>query len=319
MKMKSEIERQVKECAAFLRAHDHYCLVCHVNPDGDALGSAYALAGILQKLGKSCQVACCGTGIAAYDFLREGLQPWGEQVDAVVAVDTASVQQWGAVWERFGRCDYAIDHHVSHEDYSPGLLLDPDAAATAVLIAALADALGVQPDVQIANAIFTGVTTDTGCFKYSNTNIEAHETAIAMMRCGAETVRINQLMFETHSRPEMEMWRRILDDIEYHFDGRVACVAVTLQMRRESGYYEEDLGELASIPRQIEGVVCGLTIKQKDEETYKISIRTNAAMDAQELARKFDGGGHLRAAGCTIYGSLESVRARLLDAAGELL
>lgn len=317
--MSEAYERQIAAAAAFLSEHDDYAVVCHINPDGDALGSACALVGVLEKLGKRCSIVCASEIPEVYNYLFNGLKLECEAPQTVVAVDIASLGQWGAAWSKFNRCDLAIDHHSSHENYSQLEVIDPQAAATAVIICYIADALGVKLDKDIANAVFTAVTTDTGCFKYTNSNIESHQIAIRAMEAGADTATINRLMFETKSRSEMEIWRMIMDGIEYKSGGKIAIATVTLAMRKKAGFYNDDLGELASIPRQIEGVVFGITVKQQARGLYKISIRTNRGGSARALAQQFGGGGHENAAGCTIAGTKEYVKAALVSAAETIL
>lgn len=307
--------------AVFLAQRDNFHIICHVNPDGDAIGSAVGLALVLYGMGKKTKVLCASEIPYAFDFLWKNLPQDCAAHETIVSVDTASVGQWGALWADYNRCDLSIDHHISHaqERFEDVLVLDADAAATGVVILKLIQALGADLTPPIADALFTAVSTDTGCFKYANTNVGAHAAAIALTQAGADTETITRRMFETKSRSEMEMWRMVLDSIKYYSGGRIAIATVTLKMREKAGFYNDDLGELASIPRQIEGVECGVTLKQVSRGVYKISIRTNEKLSAEEICKAFGGGGHIRAAGCTIRGSQAEVRAQLIAKAEEQL
>ena len=274
---------------------------------------------MLSALGKKTRVVCGSEIPAQYEFITQRFAQECGEAKTVVSVDTASLGQWGNAWAQYGRCDLSVDHHVSHESFEGMLVLDPDAAATSVIMLRLARELGVELTADMADAIFLGITTDTGCFKYANANIGAHEAAIEAMRAGADTLGINRRMFETKSRSEMEIWRMIMDSIEYHAGGRIAVVTVTRAMREKAGFFNDDLGELASIPRQIEGVACGITIKQQARCHYKISIRTNDGLSAQQIAAQFGGGGHNAAAGCTIKAPLLRVKYELIKKVEELL
>lgn len=311
----------LKTAAEFLKKRDNFHIICHVNPDGDAVGSAVGLALILHGLGKKTKVCCAGEIPNVFDFLWEKLPQDCETPETIVSVDTASVGQWGKLWTDYSRCDLSFDHHISHvqERFEDLLVLDSDAAATGVIILRLAKELGAVLTPAIADALFTAVSTDTGCFKYANTNVGAHAAAIELTETGADTETITRRMFETKSRSEMEMWRMILDSINYYSDGKIAVVTVTQKMRKKAEFYNDDLGELASIPRQIEGVECGITLKQLSRAIYKISIRTNEKVSAEEIAKAFGGGGHIRAAGCTIRGSQAEVREKLIAKAEEQL
>lgn len=312
-------EMTKKEVLSFFERNDRYIIVCHVNPDGDAIGSALGLAGVLEAMGKACKVACASPFPQPFSFLRKGLRLSMEKEsenggETIIAVDTASTGQWGALWQQYGRCDLSIDHHSSHENFSDLEYNDFSAASTTVIIHELATLAGITSP-EIADAVFTGLTTDTGCFKYPNTDIRAHEVAIAAIRQGANVKMINKLMFETKSKSEMELWRMILNSIEYFCDGKIAIVTVTQAMRKKSGFSNDDLGELASIPRQIEGVIFGITIKQQNRSSCKISVRSNSGASSQRLAAMFGGGGHENAAGCTIKGSQKQVKQLLVEAA----
>ena len=312
---------EIHKAVAFLKERDHFHIICHVNPDGDAVGSAVALALILHGLGKKTRVCCAGEIPHVFGFLQKTLPQDCETPETIVSVDTASIGQWGALWAEYNRCDLSIDHHISHaqERFEDLLVLDPEAAATGVIILRLAKLLGANLTHAIADALFTAVATDTGCFKYANTNVGAHAAAIELTEAGADTETITRRMFETKSRSEMEMWRLILDSIKYYSKGKIAVVTVTQKMREKAGFYNDDLGEMASIPRQIEGVECGITLKQISRAVYKISIRTNEKLSAEEIAKAFGGGGHTRAAGCTIRGSQAQVREKLIARVEEQL
>jgi len=305
----------------FFEKRDNFHIVCHVNPDGDAIGSAVGLALLLHGMGKKTKVCCASEFPSGFDFLFQKLPQDCETAETIVSVDTASIGQWGNLWARYGRCDLSIDHHISHseERFEDILVLDAEAAATGVIVLQLAQQLGATLTPLIADALFTALSTDTGCFKYANTNIGAHAAAITLTQAGADTETITRKMFETKSRCEMEMWRMMLDSIKYYSDGKIAVVTVTLNMREKAGFFNDDLGELASIPRQVDGVECGITLKQVARAVYKISIRTNEKLSADEIAKTFGGGGHTRAAGCTIRGSQTEVRNRLIAKTQELL
>jgi len=315
------VGEELKTAAEYLQKRDNFHIICHVNPDGDAVGSAAGLALILHGLGKKTKVRCAGEFPHVFDFLSLRLPQDCETPETVVSVDTASVGQWGKLWADYNRCDLSFDHHISHaqERFEDILVLDPKAAATGVIILQLAKELGAELTPDIADALFTAVSTDTGCFKYANTDVGAHAAAIELTEAGADTETITRKMFETRSRSEMEMWRMILDSIKYYSDGKIAVVTVTQKMREKAGFYNDDLGEMASIPRQIEGVECGITLKQLQRAVYKISVRTNEKLSAEEICKAFGGGGHTRAAGCTIRGSQIEVRDKLIAKAEEQL
>ncbi|MBQ3140393.1 MAG: bifunctional oligoribonuclease/PAP phosphatase NrnA [Clostridia bacterium] len=308
-----------RQAAELLVSRDDFAILCHVNPDGDTLGSAYGLAGMLEKLGKRVCVHCGSTPEPKFDYLREGLALACTQPQTVVSVDVATPELLGGLREVFPKVDLLFDHHGSGTEFAPIVVRDADASSATVVMLRMCELLGVEPDTQIADALFTGLTTDTGCFRYSNVTAEAHRAAIRLIEAGARTALINRWMFETKSRAEMDFTRLALDTLEYVCDGKVALLYVTDEMRRKSGFYSTELGEIPQFPRRVEGVVCGITVKQVENEVFKVSLRTNSELDATVLAGRFGGGGHVRAAGCTLRGSLKEVRERLIAAAQELV
>lgn len=317
--MKRALKANYERAARLLRERDNFHIICHVNPDGDAVGTACALNGMLASMGKKASVVCASPIPESFEFVTGRFENTCEEAETVISVDTASAEQWGGLWEKYGRCDLAIDHHVSHTPIDALSVVDASSASASIMLFPLAECLQIALTADMADAIFLGLTTDTGCFKYANTDERAHNAAAECIRLGADSLDINRRMFETKTRAEIEMWRMILNSIEYRLDGRIAMTTVTQTMRRQSGFYNDDLGELASIPRQIKGVECGITLKQLRRGVYKISIRTNGDLDAQKIAKFFGGGGHKNASGCTIRGAVGEVKKALVAKAEELL
>ena len=173
--------------------------------------------------------------------------------------------------------------------------------------------LGVEMDEQIADCIYTGLSTDTGCFRYSNATARTHRIAADMIDCGADAPIINQVMFETKTRTYAALERLALDSLETYCNGRAALITVTQEMYRLSGSNESECDPIASLPRQIEGVLVGAMLREKADGTFKASVRTHRPVDAAELCKRMGGGGHPRAAGCQLEGPLECAKKVLLQ------
>jgi phosphoesterase RecJ-like protein len=310
----------LKECCEELAGMDDVVLLCHQNPDGDTLGSAFALHYLLHQLGKRSRVECADGFPKRYTFLWREYEPEEFAPKFAVAVDVADEQLLGSLAERYqGRIDLCIDHHNSNQFYAKKTLLQPEAAAVAELVAAIA---GEFPQArltkQIADCIYTGISTDTGCFCYSNTTAHTHVVAAEMFEAGCDYAAINYVMFEQKSLSRIAIEKEVLNTVEYHFDNLCALVWITAEMMERTGAFDAELEGVAAIPRQIEGVEAGITLREKDNG-FKISLRTSEQVDASAICGSLGGGGHRCAAGCFIEGSLDTAKKQILAAVGEAL
>lgn len=168
-------------------------------------------------------------------------------------------------------------------------------------------------DYRMAVCIYTGLATDTGCFRYSNTTARTHILAAEMMRTGIDSYRINKMMFETKSVARMELERRVMDTLEYHYDHRMVITVMTRRAIAETGVPEEDMEGIAAVPRQIEGVDVAVMLQQKEERRWRVSMRSSEHVNSSAACARLGGGGHARAAGCTLEGTLEEVKARQVE------
>ncbi|HEX3025701.1 MAG TPA: bifunctional oligoribonuclease/PAP phosphatase NrnA [Clostridia bacterium] len=313
-------QQRMDEAVRFFTSADKILILSHLSPDGDTLGSAFALCRALLKMGKKARVICSDPFPEKFKYMYDGLEMEEFSPAAIVSVDIASRNLFGRKLEPFtDKVDFCIDHHPSNTGYAARTLLNPEAAATCEIILELVKLLGVEINNFIADCIYTGLATDTGCFRYSNTTPQTLRCAAEMMERGAQAAKISKRMFETLSRPRLEMERQVLNSLEYYYEGKVALVYVTREMCEKTGVPDSDLEGIPSIPVRIEGVLAGITIKEKSPEIYKISLRTNSGVNASEICSNFGGGGHAAAAGCQIEGSLAQVREKILEATGKAL
>lgn len=303
----------------YLKSHDNYVVLTHVNPDGDTLGSAYGLKKGLKKLGKKAQVVCCDEIPHKYDYFIDDSE-YDFIPETVVAVDVADIKLLGDLYERFeGRIDLNIDHHVSNTHYAKHLYLDADAAAAAECVYEILDELGVEFDRDIANALYTGLSTDTGCFKYGNVTDRTHRIAAKLHRIGVDAAEINRIMFDTKSKSRVQMETMVLQSAEFHFEDRCMLMSITLDIQHKTGCSRTDMEGVPAMSRSVEGVLAGITVKENREGEFKISLRTYDPLDASAICGKLGGGGHKAAAGCTVIGTLEEAKNRILKAVKEAL
>lgn len=310
----------LESAAKTLLSKDKILILTHRSPDGDTIGSGYALAMALRKLGKSVKVDCTDPFPEKYSYFTDKLEKLEFDEEFVVSVDIADTKLLGEKLSDYAdKIDLCIDHHGSNTKYAKEYYVEASAAAAAQVIAKLIRLMNVEFDKDIANAIYTGITTDTGCFRYTNVTAETHRIAADMIDCGAESGMINRLMFETKSRSRLEIERRVMDSIQFYLDGRCAIAYATIDMMKESGAVDSDMEGVSSLPRQIEGVMAGITLREKNNGKFKVSVRTTDELDASAICANFGGGGHKAAAGCMITCTLNEAIEQIIEVVRQAL
>ncbi len=293
----------LSETAEFLSGRDNFLILTHQNPDGDTLGSGFGLAMILDKLGKKSTVICSDEIPKKYEYFTS-LAPQNADLEkdlTIISVDVADTKLLGDLEEKYAdKVELCIDHHVSNVGYAKATYLDGGAAANCECIYELAKALSVEIDTAMALALYTGISTDTGCFRFSNTTAKTHRIGADLIAIGIDSAEINRVMFETKSRIRVELERMALDAMQFHFDDKCAVIVITREMYEKTGCKDEDLEGITAIPRSIEGVIVGVTLREREQGGFKISVRTYPPVDAAEICKRVGGGGHIRAAGCQL-------------------
>lgn len=295
------------QAADLLKNAQDVLILTHKSPDGDTLGSGYGLMHALRFLGKRAQVACHDPIAPRYDYLdrtaKSALpQPLEFTPQFIVAVDTADTHLLGDSLQQYAkRVDLCIDHHASNTGYAHNLLLRGDAAANCELVLDVIEAMGVVLSSQIADCLYTGLATDTGCFRYSSTTVDSHRAAEKLMMAGTDVRLIHQRMFESTSRGKTRLMITALQSLRYELDGRCAMMILPRDCINENGVTDDELEGISSIPREIKGVQVGVTLRQfRSYQGYKISVRTDGLTDASAICARLGGGGHRAAAGCTV-------------------
>ena len=304
----------LRETAELLQQSDNILLLCHAHPDGDTLGSATALARALTAMGKRVKVDCGDPIPKDFSFMFEGLAAEEFEPQLIAAIDVADIKLLGRENEgRYGgRIDLCIDHHGSNMLYADKVCLEADSASTAEMIYLLLRTMNAEITPVIASCLFTGVSTDTGCFRFSNTSVRTFEIAAELAKLGADTYNIIQVFFETKTKTFAALERLALDTMRLYFSDRCALMCVTQDMYKKSGSDESEVDRLANLPRQIEGVLVGVTMRELKDGSFKASVRTHGDIDASAICIRLGGGGHMGAAGCTLYGSKQQAINSLL-------
>ena len=304
--------------AAALLKTDNILLLSHQYPDGDTIGCAAGLCIALQNLGKRVRIACNDPFPSKYNYMTAPIKEQDFEPQFICAVDVADSKLLGPRMQQYAdKVDLCIDHHGTNVEYAKMLLLDAGCGAATMIIYQLLPHLGVELTAEIATCLYTGMVTDTGCFKYGNTSPLTHRMAASCIEAGAPYAMINRVMFDTKSRVRIELERMALQGISFHFNGKCAVMAITNEMVKKSGAREDDMEGLPPIPRQIEGVWVGVTLREQTDGSFKVSMRTGEHANAAELCKLLGGGGHAAAAGCRVELPLKEATDMLVTLIGE--
>lgn len=311
----------IKTVCNEIKLHDNILIFAHQKPDGDTLGASFALLWALQGMGKKARVFCADGFPARYSFIYGRYVPDESfKPEYVIAADIASAGLISDVPVPYSdRVDLCIDHHKSNTMYAGMTLLDASAPAACEIILDVIEELGAAVDSRIATAIFTGLSTDTGCFKYSNVTAKTHRAAALAIDAGAEHAKVNKLMFDTKTRGMLMVDRLMIETVRFYGEGKIAMATLPADVNAKYGVTEDELDGISSFPVRIDGVYAGVTVRAKPGDTYRISLRSVSPVDSSLICARFGGGGHMNAAGCTMNGTLDDVTARIIEAAvGEL-
>ncbi len=313
-----------------LKSSNSFLITSHVSPDGDAVGSMLALKYLLQTLGKrdiTCMLADPVPEVyASLPGASEIKTPKAEipEYELAVIVDVSRLGRIGDVVKHIpdGKKILIIDHHLEEEPEGTSGFVDASYAATGEIIVELFTESGKAMSTEAAHCAYVAQVTDTGGYRYSNTNARSHRIAATLLETPIEHATICSEIFERNSRAKMSLLMLVLDRMIYRCDGKVATSYVTLEDVEAAGGKKEDLNGLVNFLRSTEGVVAGILFTGVDEDTTKASVRSDKTFNAAEFLREFGGGGHAAAAGVTMSESLESameqVLARLDDMVGSL-
>lgn len=291
-----------------LNSMDNILLITHSNPDGDAVGSIFALYGILKSLGKNvrCEIKDIPTVmqmLASEDAFSDFKEEY------VVSVDLADPQLMplNLRAEYADKVDLSIDHHATNVEYAKSTLLKADAAAACEVILNMVNEAGFEIDTEIARCLYVGLATDTGCFRYSNATAATFRAAASLIEKGVDSAKINTDIFETKSRAYVMFETMAMNSLKTYLDGKCAVLLITKDMYQKANISESEAQGINALPRQIEGVMAGVTVKERADGIYKISIRSREPLDASAICALMGGGGHRLAAGCELSGSAQSV------------
>lgn len=288
-----------RECAAWLQEHDNFCILTHARPDGDTIGSATALCVGLRQLGKTAHIL---NNDQASPFLRRcllGLTVSAPaETDTLVSVDVASPYLLPDAHKQYlDRIALRIDHHATAMSFTPEEFVDASSAACGEIIYEILMEMGAEMTKEIAWRLYIAISTDTGCFRYSNTTAHTYRVAAACADTGADLYPITQELFDTTSISELKLQNWIVEHAQFLCGGKAAVCGIPASM--EQNVSREDLEGMSGFLRSIEGVCISATLREI-EGGCKVSVRAVPGLDAGAVCTRFGGGGHKGAGGANL-------------------
>ncbi len=302
----------VQQIVEKITSNQRFLVVAHENPDGDAIGSTLALALALGDMGKDVVAYNVNVVPDVMRFLPEcdvlvNSLPDNSNFDVAFVLDAGDLERTALPVSDLCQTVINIDHHP-YSDFGDLCYVDTDACATAVLIYRLLMACQYQPSLAVAKALYLGILSDTGSFRYASANRESFVIAGALVELGVDPWEVSSNLYESHAPERMRLLSLVLPSLQISSSGHYASISMTLDTLKQSGASEEHSDGFVNYPRSIRGVEVALFIHQLSENTYKISFRSRGAIDVGALSRKLGGGGHHNAAGAKINGTLDEVK-----------
>ena len=305
----------IQETAAMLQTMDRVLLLTHVRPDGATIGSAAARCQALRDMGKTAYLLPNAGTTETYQPYAEGY--WGAadfEPDYVVSVDIAALSLLPENAKKYaGRIHLSIDHHPSNEGFAPHLCVLPEMAACGEIVYEIVR-LMTPVTQEIALPLYVAVSTDTGCFVYSNTSAHTHRVAAALLETGIAVAGVNKALFRTKSRTRLAMEAWMAEWAEYYDNDRVVIMQIPRSLCLDYKATEADVEELSSLAALVAGTDCGVTLRELEGGRVKISLRTGPRVNATAVCALLGGGGHAAAAGATISGSMKEAKQAVLQA-----
>ena len=302
----------------YLKKWDNMLLLTHVRPDGDTIGSAAALCQALRDMCKTAyllynpEITTTYEPYAAPYWAGDDFAP-----EHVISVDVASLSLLPGNAEKYrDSIELAIDHHPSYGGFAKVAYVDATAAAAGEIVYEIIERMTpITP--AIALPLYVAISTDCGCFVYSNTTPRTHRIAAALME-QVNVADVNKALFRTKSKVRLAMESRMVADMELYDDGRVVVMSIPLSLCEEMHAAEADIEELSSLAALVEGTDCGITLRELKPGTVKISVRSGKRVNACAACQKIGGGGHRAAAGATVEGTMDEAKQAILQAVMEV-
>ena len=310
----------------FLDAADSILITCHTRPDGDALGSAAALAELLRAKGKSAQVVLPSDLPSRYEFLFDTpprVIPDDWRTASLTGFDAAVVLDTSVRAQLIPQYDFlcndslpllVIDHHLSHEPMGTVNIADSSASSVGLLVAELAHDWPVDLTPSATRALFTAIATDTGWFRFSNTDTRTFRQACRLVQTGLAPAKLYDAIYMQDRPARVRLLARALDSLELLADDRLACITLLQTDFQAAQADRADAEDIVNEPMRIASVEVSVIIIEEAPDSVRVSFRSKHTVDVSSLARSFGGGGHSRAAAAQLPGPIDLAKQQVLAA-----
>lgn len=302
-----------------IKDSDRIAILSHIMPDGDNVGSGLALCSALKKSGRDARFILDDEVPKIYRFLKGADQVYSpedyERFDVVLALDCGDEGRLGRS-AMYLNNNYVIniDHHISNSRYGDLNLVDSEASATGELVYRLIHQLDIDLDKDIAECLYTAIVTDTGQFQYSNTTALTHQITGELIDHGVNVSLMFERIYQNSSKEKIILMKMALGSLEFYHNDTISCISLTQQQMQAAKAKDEDSDGMINLARDIECVEVAVFLKEMEPGKIKVGLRSKKLVDVAAVALKFGGGGHVRASGCTIYGTIDEVRQKVLGA-----
>lgn len=311
------------EAVSFLKNHKRFLISTHVNPDGDGIGAVMALKWAVAALGAGAEIVIESNPPETFEFFENygwiktmDEQTGGmEKFSAVITADSPNIERLGAAASLIaeGAAILNIDHHVSNERFGAVNYIDPVASSSSEMVYRLIKSLNLSVDEKAGEYMYAGILTDTGRFRFSNTSPQALSVAAELIAAGVKPHRVAEKMYYSNTYETIKALGRLIASIQLHLGGRVATSEFDLEYLKSDEWGKVDTEGFVNYPLTIKGVEVAALLREVEPGVTRASLRSKTDFDVNALAGVFGGGGHAKAAGCTIKTPLGEAKKALLN------
>lgn len=295
-----------------IKKYNNIYIASHIQPDGDNIGSILSMGLALMELEKNVYMLKSDTIPSDYEFLPgiEMIKEYQElnNLDILITLDCSDIDRLGPNKDLLAKAKYVIniDHHISNTNFGNINFVDSNAAATGELVYRIINKLGIGISKEIATNLYTAISTDTGSFKYENVSDRTHEIIARLYKCGIDNAYINNKLYHSRSLERTNLLISSFSTLNTFADNKAAIVKVTQKMLDSTNTKMEDTEGIISFIKDIDSVEVACLLKEFGDRETKISMRSKSYIDVSKICESFNGGGHIRAAGCTIYDNIDT-------------
>jgi phosphoesterase RecJ-like protein len=307
-----------------MKKSENIVILPHIQADGDGLGASLALGLALKKMSKKVKILLEEPISFTYEFLpgkeltqlySQGIESEFEKYDLAIALDTGDIERLGKrapIFEK-SKVTINIDHHNTNSEFACFNYVQAGLSSVGEMMYSLLDIMELNIDKDIATCLYTSIISDTGGFRYSNTKPDTHRIAAELIDKGVDVAEISRRVFETNSLEKIKLMAHAINSLQLYEDGKIAIISIGEQTMKDEGATEDDCNGMVNIGRDIQGVEVAIMLRECDDNSVKVNLRSNGYLDVSAIANQFSGGGHKKASGCIVKGSLEEVKIKLVD------